>query len=97
KGISKKYDIVDFKLNNIKILESLLLDKSWDYNKTEIYKSICNEYRLILKSKKELSKPLKEYKKSLKQYEKYIKLANNADIKQLKDDYYYVRDNGMVE
>ena len=34
RGISKKYDIVDFKLNNIKILESLLLDKSWDYNKT---------------------------------------------------------------
>ena len=96
-GVSKKHDIVDFKLNNIKILESLLLDKSWDYNKTEIYKSICNEYRLILKSKKELSKPFKDYKKSLKQYEKYIKLANNADIKQLKDDYYYVRDNGMVE
>ena len=95
-GISKKYDIVDFKLNNIKILESLLLDKSWDYNKTEIYKSICNEYRLILKSKKELSKPLKEYRKSLKQYQRYLKIANKADIQQLKDDFYYVRNNGMV-
>lgn len=96
-GISKKYDIVDFKLNNIKILESLLLDKLWDYNKSEIYKSICNEYRLILKSKKELSKSFRDYKKSLRQYEKYLSLANKADIKQLKDDYYYVRDNGMVE
>jgi len=96
-GISKKYDIVDFKLNNIKILESLLLDKSWNYNKPEIYKSICNEYRLILKSKKELSKSYRDYKKSLKQYEKHLSLANKADIKQLKDDYYYVRDNGMVE
>jgi len=96
-GISKKYDIVDFKLNNIKILESLLTDKSWDYNKPEIYKSICNEYRLILKSKKELSRSLKDYKKSLKLYEKYLKLAQVADIQQLKDDYYYVRDNGMVE
>ncbi|HNQ67650.1 MAG TPA: glycosyltransferase [Bacteroidales bacterium] len=96
-GISKKYDIVDFKFNNIKILESLLLDKVWDYHKPEIYKSICNEYRLILKSKKELSKPLKDYKKSLKEYEKHLNLANKADLKQLKDDYYYVRDNGMVE
>jgi glycosyltransferase involved in cell wall biosynthesis len=96
-GISKKYDIVDFKFNNIKILESLLLEKTWDYHKPEIYKCICNEYRLILKSKKELSKPLKDYKKSLKQYEKHLNLANKADIKQLKDDYYYVRDNGMVE
>jgi glycosyltransferase involved in cell wall biosynthesis len=96
-GISKKYDIVDFKLNNIKILENMLTDKAWDYHKTEIYKSICNEYRLILKSKKELSKPLRDYKKSLKQYDKYLSLANKSDLKQLKDDYYYVRDNGMVE
>lgn len=96
-GISKKYDIVDFKRNNIKILENLLANKDWDYYKAEIYKTICSEYRFILKSKPELSKSLRDYKKSLKQYEKYLKLANTFDLKQLKDDYYYVRDNGMVE
>ncbi len=96
-GISKKYDIVDFKLNNIKILESLLKDKQWDYNMPEIYRTICDEYRLILKSKKELSKPLKEYKRSLKQYQRYLKIVNKVDIQQLKDDFYYVRNNGMVE
>ena len=97
KGISKKYDIVDFKLNNIKILEALLSDKAWQYNQAEIYKTICSEYRLILKSKKELSTAKKDYDKSLKQYQKYLKLANKSDLQQLKDDYYYVRNNGMVE
>lgn len=96
-GISKKYDIVDFKRNNIKILENLLANKDWDYYKADIYKTICSEYRFILKSKPELSKSLRDYKKSLKQYEKYLNLANKYDLQQLKDDYYYVRDNGMVE
>lgn len=96
-GISKKYDIVDFKLNNIKILETLLEDKTWDYYKPEIYNIICSEFRLILKSKKELSKPLKEYKASLKLYKYYLKKSNKSDLQQLKDDYYYVRNNGMVE
>lgn len=96
-GISKKHDIVDFKLNNIRILESLLSDRDWEYDKPEIYKTICSEYRLILKSKKELSKPFKDYKKSLKQYSKYLKQAQITDLQQLKEDYYYVRDNGMVE
>lgn len=96
-GISKKYDIVDFKFNNIKILESLLKDESWTYYKPEIYNTICQEYRFILKSKKELSKSKKDYKKSLKQYEIYLQEANKHDLQQLKDDYHYVRDNGMVE
>ncbi|PLX07119.1 MAG: hypothetical protein C0596_12800 [Marinilabiliales bacterium] len=96
-GISKKYDIVDFKYNNIKILESLLDDEAWIYYEPEIYSSICKEYRFILKSKKELSKEYKEYKKSLKKYESYLQKLQKAYLKQLKDDYYYVRDNGMVE
>lgn len=96
-GISKKYDIVEFKRNNIKILEHILNDKAWDYYKADIFKTICSEYRFILKSKPELSKSIKEYKKSIKQYEKYLKLSREYDIRQLKEDYYYVRDNGMVE
>lgn len=96
-GVSKKYDIVDFKLNNIKILKTLLEDKVWNYHKPEIYNIICSEFRMILKSKKELSKPLKEYEKSLKLYKYYLKQANKFDLKQLKDDYYHVRNNGMVE
>jgi glycosyltransferase involved in cell wall biosynthesis len=96
-GVSKNHDVVDFKINNIKILESLLSEQVWDYCKPIIYRTICEEYRLMLKSKKEISKTFSEYKKSLKQYKKYLKTLVKTDIRQLKNDYFYVRNNGMVE
>ena len=97
KGASKNYDIIEFKKNNIKILENLLKDSAWEYYNYEIYNTICNEYRFILKSKTELEKPRKEYINSLKEYEKYLKLSKKLNLSQLKKDYYYVRNNGLVE
>ncbi len=96
-GYSKKNKLTDFKYNNIRILENLLKDPAWNYYKADIYRSICNEYRMILKSSFKTIDSFKEYKKLLKQYSKYLKLAQKEDIKQLKDDYYYVRNNRMVE
>jgi len=97
KGASKNYDIIEFKKNNIKVLENLLKDSAWEYYNYEIYNTICNEYRFILKSKTELEKPRKEYINSLKEYEKYLKLSKKLNLSQLKKDYYYVRNNGLVE
>jgi hypothetical protein len=96
-GYSKKNKLTDFKFNNIRILENLLKDPAWNYYKADIYRSICNEYRMILKSTSKTIDSFKEYKKLLKQYSKYLKLAQKEDLKQLKDDYFYVRNNRMVE
>ncbi|MEJ5268463.1 MAG: glycosyltransferase [Bacteroidales bacterium] len=96
-GYSKKHRLTDFKFNNISILETLLKDPAWNYYKADIYRSICNEYRMILKSTCKTIDSFKEYKKLLKQYSKYLKLAQKEDLKQLKNDYYYVRHNRMVE
>lgn len=97
KGYSKKFSIRDFKLNNIKILENLLNDKSWNYYKYDILKSICSEFRMIIKTENEQNISKKEYSYFLKQYKKYLKKAYLADIQQLKEDYFYVRINRMVE
>jgi len=97
KGASKIHDITVFKRNNVKILENLLKDPEWKFYKYEIYDTICKEYRSMLKSKWELEKSWKEYKKSLNAYKKYIRIANKFDIDQLKNDFNYVRNNGLVE
>ncbi len=96
-GLSKTYDLIEFKKSNIKILKALLLDNTWNYYQAEIYKAICEEFRFLLKTKETQESPKAQYKKTLKQYEKFLKQATITDLQQLKDDYYYVRNNGMVE
>jgi glycosyltransferase involved in cell wall biosynthesis len=96
-GISKRQNLIKFKRNNILILEGLLLQKNYLYFRYEIYKSICSEFRMIIKSSENKSLDNKEFKKLLKQYKKYLKLVNKSDIKQLKEDFINVRNNRMVE
>jgi glycosyltransferase involved in cell wall biosynthesis len=96
-GISKKYDIIEFKQNNISILEGLLTDKDWRYYYADIYRSICNEFRYMLKTTDTLLLPKVKFRKLLKTYSKYRKLLTNSEIIQLKEDFINVRNNGMVE
>ncbi len=92
-GISKKYDIIDFKSNNIKILESLLNDKEWIFFKSEILMTICSEIRLWLKSKSEQEKSAQEFNKLLKKYKYYQKQFLKIDIKHLKNEAFLARKN----
>ena len=96
KGISKKYGIVDFKRNNIQILQSLLKDNFYAYFAPEIYSTICSEFRLMLKSKEMTDLGKWEYRKLIREYKKYLKLLFASDIKQIKDDY-NVRNRRSVE
>lgn len=96
KGISKKYGIVDFKRNNIQILQSLLKDNFYAYFAPEIYSTICSEFRLMLKSKEMTDLGKWEYGKFIREYKKYLKLLFASDIKQIKDDY-NVRNSRSVE
>ena len=96
KGISKKYGIVDFKRNNIQILQSLLKDNFYAYFAPEIYSTICSEFRLMLKSKEMTDLGKWEYRKFIREYKKYLKLLFASDIKQIKDDY-NVRNSRSVE
>jgi glycosyltransferase involved in cell wall biosynthesis len=96
-GISKRRKLVEFKQNNIRILENLLNQKDYVYFRYEIYQSICREFRMIIKSSENKSIDNKEFQSLLKQYKKYLKLANKSDIKQLKEDFINVRNNRMVE
>ncbi len=96
-GISKKHKISTFKLNNILILESLLEDNYWKYYSADIYRSICTEYRFLLKSQEILSLEKPEFNRHLRKYKSYLKLMLKSDIKQLKEDHINVRNNGMVD
>lgn len=96
-GISKRQKLVEFKKNNIRILEGLLLQKNYLYYRYDIYNSICREFRMIIKSSESKNLSNKEFKILLSQYKKNLKLVNKNDIKQLKEDFINVRNNRMVE
>ena len=95
-GISKRIKLSDFKLNNIRILEVLLSDKWYSYFAPEIYKTICSEFRLMLKSEDIANLGKREYYSLIRKYKKYLKLLCKADVKQLKHDY-NVRNSRPVE
>lgn len=96
-GISKRYDLLDFKRNNIKILESLLEDSQWLFFASEIYMTICSEYRYLLKTEKALKLPAKEYNSILKKYKYYLNKFQDTDLKHLKKESKDVRNNGLVD
>lgn len=98
KGQSKKNSLIDFKHNNVRILENLLKDKAWDYYRADIYFTICNELKLIFKTTDTLKKPYKEYKQLLKLYDNYLKKYRKEILLQLKKDYkYYECNNRELE
>lgn len=95
-GFSKQSKSSDFKLNNIRILEALLSDEWYSYFAPEIYKTICSEFRLMLKSEDMANLGKHEYYSLIRKYKKYLKLLCKADVKQLKHDY-NVRNRRSVE
>jgi glycosyltransferase involved in cell wall biosynthesis len=95
-GISKRIKLSDFKLNNIRILEALLSDEWYSYFAPEIYKTICSEFRMMLKSNETMELKKCEYRKLIRDYKKYLRLLCKSDIKQLKHDY-NVRNSRAME
>lgn len=86
-GISKHCKLSDFKLNNIRILESLLADDLYVYFTPEIYKTICSEFRVMLKSDEMTKLGKHDYNRLIRKYKKYLKLLCKSDINQIKYDY----------
>jgi len=89
-GISKKHDLVEFKQNNIKILEDLLNDEGYIFYKSDICRSICREFFFMLKSRKALEMDKSRYFKLVKTYKKYLKRSIQFDIEQLTMDFNHV-------
>ncbi len=92
-GISKKHDIIDFKLNNVKILEGLLEDNKWIFYKSDIIMTICSEIRLWLQSESQQKKGQKEFDKLIKKYKYYQKLFLRTDISYLKEEANRIRNS----
>lgn len=95
-GFSKQSKSTDFKRNNIRILDALLTDEWYSYFAPEIYKTICSEFRMMLKSNETMELKKCEYRKLIRDYKKYLRLLCKSDIKQLKHDY-NVRNSRTVE
>lgn len=89
-GVSKSRSLIDFKRNNIRILESLLGDDFYCYYAPEIYQTICSEFRMIIKSDEALRMTKREYKHLLSEYKKYQKQEIKAERKQYLRDYDYL-------
>lgn len=89
-GVSKRRSLIDFKRNNIRILESLLDDDFYRYYAPEIYQTICSELRMIIKSDEALRMTKREYKHLLREYRKYQICEIWAERKQFLRDYDYL-------
>ncbi len=86
-GFSKKYSLIDFKINNIKMLETLLQDEYYSNLVKDVFKALEKEYfhLLSLPDIKNLRKS--EFKAHLKAYKKYAKLATNEELNYFKTQY----------
>lgn len=86
-GFSKKFDLVSFKLNNIKILEILLDDEYYRHFKKDIFRSISSEYFHLLHSHEAQVLSKKEYHNFLKKYRFWNKKAIAMEIESFKENF----------
>ncbi|NLN73737.1 MAG: glycosyltransferase family 2 protein [Bacteroidales bacterium] len=86
-GFSKKFDLVSFKLNNIKILELLLKDEYYQHFKKDIFRSISSEYFHLLHSHEAQVLSKKEYHNFLKKYRFWNKKAIAMEIESFKENF----------
>lgn len=84
KGFSKSFDLVTFKLNNIKILSKLLDDEYYCSLKKDVSRAIANEYFFLLHSSEAQTRSLKEYSSYCKLYSKWAEKATKEEIDSFK-------------
>lgn len=84
KGFSKSFDLVTFKLNNIKILSLLLEDSYYKNLKKDVYRAIASEYFYLLHSSEAQKRNTKEYLSYCKAYSKWSEKATIAEVESFK-------------
>lgn len=78
-GFSKKHSLIDFKVNNIKILELYLEDEYYCHLKKDVYKALVQEYFHLL-SLPDIGKTSAEnFNNYVNAHKKYSKLAFKAE------------------
>lgn len=84
KGFSKSFDLVTFKLNNIKVLLKFLDDDYYRLLKKDVYRAIANEYFYLLHSSEAQKRSAKEYLSYCKAYSKWSEKATIAETDSFK-------------
>lgn len=79
-GLSKKVDLLTFKLNNIKILEQLLNDIYYKTILKDVFKAIAQEYYHLLHTREAQLLPKKTFNMYCTAYKKWTKKAVEEEI-----------------
>jgi len=79
-GFSKKYSLIDFKINNIMMLEVFREDEYYCHFAKDVYKALTQEYFHLLSLPDIRTVNKAAFRKYLKAYEKYAKLATKTEI-----------------
>ena len=83
-GFSKKFPLIDFKINNIKMLETLLEDDFYGHLRKDLYKALAKEYFHLL-SLPDLKEVEKDKRRTcLRGYKHYAKLAYKSEYEYFK-------------
>jgi glycosyltransferase involved in cell wall biosynthesis len=86
-GFSKKYSLIDFKINNINILELFLQDDYYRQLSKDVYKALVQEYFHLL-SLPDINKINKsDFAKYMKAYNRYSKLALKTESEHFQKNY----------
>ncbi|OQA00305.1 MAG: Hyaluronan synthase [Bacteroidetes bacterium ADurb.Bin408] len=84
-GLSKKVNLLTFKLNNIKILEQLLTDSYYKTIIKDVYKAIAQEYYHLLHTREAQELPRKVFNTYCSLYKKWMKRAVEEEITSFKE------------
>ncbi|MGC9331124.1 MAG: glycosyltransferase family 2 protein [Bacteroidales bacterium] len=83
-GYSKKFSLVDYKLQIIKVLKYLLSDAYYKHNKAAVYESLASEYYHLIEAMHHENQGMHEIKKHIRAFKSYHKQAGKFIAEELK-------------